>query len=99
VDDAPVPAQEVQRRIRGNPRQPVRRFLLVLELLLPLQSFDERLLCQILRIGHIPHNAVDLDKNPAEMIGDKPILPLGFFGDPRLGDFTHRIAILDGHGA
>ena len=52
------------------------RFLLVLELILPLQGFNERLLCEILGVRYISNDAIDLEKDAAQIVGDKPVLPL-----------------------
>ncbi len=55
----------------------MRRFQVVLELLLPLQRLDERLLGQILGIGHIAHNPVNLHENAPQVFRDKAVLSLG----------------------
>jgi hypothetical protein len=54
----------------------VRGFLLVLELFLPLQGFDESLLREILGVRNISYDAVDLEKDPPQIVGNKPVLPL-----------------------
>ena len=57
--------QEVDRGVGRNPRQPVRRLLLVLELFLVLQRLDERFLGEVLSVRDVAHDAVDLQENPA----------------------------------
>ena len=52
-------------------------FLLVLELILPLQGFDESFLREVLGVRYISYDAVDLEKDPPKIIGDKPVLSLG----------------------
>ena len=94
-----VPPQKIERRIGRDARQPVRRLQLVLELILPLQRLDEGFLRQILRVGHIPDDAVNLDEDPAQIVGDEAILPLQAFRDTGLERFAHRIGDLDGNGA
>ena len=54
----------------------MRRFLLVLELFLVLQGLDEGLLSQILGIGDVLHQVIDLDEDPPEVLGNKSVLPL-----------------------
>jgi hypothetical protein len=74
--DATVTPQEIDGRVGGNARQPVCGFLLVLELFLPLQSFDESLLREILGVRYVSYDAVDLEKDPPQIVGNKPVLPL-----------------------
>jgi hypothetical protein len=52
----------------------MRRLLFVLELFLALESLDESLLREILRVVDIAHHAVDLEKDSPHIVGDKPIL-------------------------
>ena len=61
---APVAAQEIDRRIGGDPRQPVRGLLFVFELFLVLQGLDEGFLGQVLGVRDIAHDPVDLHENP-----------------------------------
>ena len=56
---------------------PVRGFVQILQLILALQSFDEGFLRKILRVGHIAHDAIDQQENPAHVVGDKARLRLG----------------------
>jgi len=69
----PMPAQEIKRRVGGNAGKPMRGFLLILQLLLPLQGFDERFLSQILRIGHVANHPINLQENAAKIVFDKPV--------------------------
>ena len=94
---ATVPPQKIDRGVGGDARQPVRRLLFVLELVLALQRFDEGFLRQILRVGHIAHNAVNLHENPAQVLGDKAVLPLERF-HRRLHCVAHQVAIQRFHG-
>ena len=57
----------------------MRGLQLVLELLLPLQRFDERFLREILRVVHIADNAVNLPENAPQIVVDEALLqlPLG----------------------
>ena len=55
----------------------MRRFLLVFELLLALQRFDESFLGQVLRIVNVAHDPIDLPENAAQVIGDESLLHLG----------------------
>ena len=68
-----MPAQEIKRRVGGNAGKPMRGFLLILQLLLPLQGFDERFLSQILRIGHVANHPINLQENAAKIVFDKPV--------------------------
>src|ERR1017187_9718337 len=61
--DAAAAAQEIDRRIGGDPRQPMRGLLLVLDLVLALQRLDKCLLGQILGIRDIPDDPVDLNED------------------------------------
>ena len=61
----PAAPQEIDGRIGGDPRQPVRRLLFVLELFLVLQRLDEGLLGEVLGVRDVPHNPVNLHENPA----------------------------------
>src|SRR5579863_4329904 len=88
----PVTPQKIDRRVGGDTRKPVRRLLLVFQLLLPLQRFDEGLLRQILCVGNVAYDAVDLDKDPPQIVGDKPVLPLDGL-KRRRHDFAHDLAI------
>src|SRR5690349_4372774 len=85
---AAAPA-EIDGRICGDSRQPVSGFLLVLELFLVLEGFNEGLLSQILGIRDISDDTVDLYENPPQVIGNKAILPLDQL-QAGLGDFAHR---------
>ena len=53
----------------------MRGLLLVLELVLPLQGLDKGLLGKILGIGGVAYNPINLLKNTAKMVGNKPVLP------------------------
>ena len=44
-------------------------FLLVLELVLPLQRLDKCLLCKVLGIGRVSHDTINLLKDAAEVVG------------------------------
>jgi hypothetical protein len=70
---SPAAPQEIKRRVRGDPGKPVRCFLFVLELILPLQGFDKGFLSQILRVVYAAYHAVDLQENAAQMFGDEPV--------------------------
>ena len=61
---AAAAAQKIDGRIGGDPRQPMGRFLFVLELVLVLEGLDEGLLGKVLGICDIFHDAVNLDENP-----------------------------------
>ena len=54
----------------------MRGFQFVFELFLPLQSFDERFLRQILRVMHVAHNAIDLAENAPQIVVDEALLQL-----------------------
>ena len=75
----PMPPQEIQSRIRRDPRKPVRRFQFVLDLILPLERLDESLLGKILRIVDIPHNPVNLTEDALQILLDEPLLQLLVF--------------------
>ena len=76
VRDAAVPPQKIDGGVSRNSRKPVRRLLLVLELVLALQRFDEGFLGEVLRIRDIPYNPVNLYEDTPQIIGDKTVLPL-----------------------
>ena len=99
VGHAAVAAEEIERRIGGDPRKPMRRLLIVLELVLALESLDEGFLRQILGVGGIANNSVDLDEDAAKVIGDKAVLPLQTFGGGGLYRFFHRVDHLTGQRA
>ena len=69
-------SEKIDGRVGRDPGEPVRCLLLVLELLLPLQCFDEGFLCEILSVRHIPDNPVNLNENTPQIVGNKPVLPL-----------------------
>ena len=73
---AAAAAEEIDGGIGGDSRQPVRRFLFVLELFLMLEGLDEGLLRQILGVRDISHDAIDLHEDPPQVIGNKAILSL-----------------------
>ena len=56
--------QEVNRRVCGDSRQPVRGLLFVFELFLVLQRLDEGFLGQILGIRDVVDNPVNLHEDP-----------------------------------
>src|SRR5713226_6755612 len=95
VGHAAVAAEEIERRVGGDPRKPMRRLLIVLELVLTLQSLDESFLRQILGVGGIADNAVDLDEDAAKVVGDKAVLPLQTLGGG-LDRFFQRVDHLTG---
>src|SRR6266849_4672811 len=91
VGHAPMAPQEVDSRVRRDPRKPVRRLLLVLELILPLQSLDKGFLRQVLGIGDVAHDPVDLEEDAPQVVGDKAVLSLS--GLERRGyQFAHDLA-------
>ena len=55
-----VAAQKIDGGVRGDPGKPVGGFLLVLQLILPLERLDKGLLGQILGIGDVPNDPVNL---------------------------------------
>jgi len=59
-----IAAQEIDGRIVSDARQPVGRLFLVFELILALQCLDEGLLRQVLGVGNVSHEPVDLPENP-----------------------------------
>src|SRR5580700_8616701 len=65
IGHPPAAPQEIDGRIRRYARKPMRRFMLVLKLLLPLQRLDKGLLGQVLGIGHVANDAVNLHENSA----------------------------------
>ncbi len=93
---APTAAEEVDRRICGDSRQPMGGLLFVFELFLMLERLDEGLLGEILSVGDISHNPVDLDENPAQVLGNEPILPFRQL-QARLGNFTHLAVNYSSH--
>ena len=72
------------------------RLLLVLQLFLVLEGLDEGLLGEVLGIGDISHNPVDLDENPAQVLGNKPILPFRQL-QARLDHFAHLAVNYSSH--
>ncbi len=76
VRHAAVPPQKIDGRVGGDARKPVRRLLFVLELLLPLQRLDEGFLGEILGVGHVAHDAVNLHEDAPQIVGDKTVLSL-----------------------
>ncbi len=72
--DPSMPPEEVDCRICGNPREPVSGLLQILDLILPLERFDESFLRKILSIIDIADNPVDQQEDPAQVLGDKPRL-------------------------
>src|ERR1022692_4891978 len=73
---APAAPEKIDRRIGGDSRQPVGRFLLVFELFLVLQGLDEGLLCEILGIRDVLYEVVNLHEDPPEVLGNKAVLSL-----------------------
>ena len=71
--DAP---QKIDGRVAGDARQPVRGLVQILQLILPLQRFDERFLGEILRVGDVAHDAIDQQEHAAHVLGHKPALLL-----------------------
>ena len=53
----------------------MRRFLLVLELILALQRLDEGFLGEILGVGDVADNAVNLHEDAPQVFGNKAVLP------------------------
>ena len=72
----------------------MRGFLFVLELLLPLQCFDESFLGEILGIRDIAHHAVNLHEDAPQVVGDKPVLSFDSL-ERRGQQFAHDLAIHD----
>ena len=60
---APVPPEEIDGRIGSDSGEPVGRFFLVLELFLVLESLDEGFLSQILSVGDVADDAIDLQED------------------------------------
>ena len=73
---ASIAAQEIDSRVGSDTGEPVRGLALVLELFLVLEGFDEGLLRQVLGIRDVADDAIDLHKDPAQVVGNKPVLPI-----------------------
>jgi hypothetical protein len=66
--DPAVAPKEIERGVGCDAGQPVRGFLLVFQLVLPLKGFDESLLREVLRVVHVADNAIDLKEDATEML-------------------------------
>ena len=64
-------AQKIDGRIAGDPREPVRGLLQILQLIVALQGLDEGFLGEILSVGHVAHNAVDQQEHAAMLSATK----------------------------
>ena len=69
-----VTAQKIERRVGGDPREPVGGFQVVFELVLPLQGFDESFLSQILRVVNVADHPVNLAENAPQILVDEAVL-------------------------
>ena len=72
----PVPPKKIDGCVGGNSGQPVGGLVEILDLILPLQRFDEGFLRQILSVVHVPDDAVDLQEDAAEVVLNEPLLRL-----------------------
>jgi len=72
-------SQKVDCGIRGDPGQPVSRFVQISDLLLALQCFDKRFLSQILRVIDVVDDAEDLQENAPEIFLNEFRLKLASF--------------------
>ena len=75
--NAAVATQEIERGVGGDPGKPVCGFLLILQLILTLESFDESLLREVLRVVYIADDAINLEKNATEMLGNESFFEFG----------------------
>ena len=71
--------------------------LLILELFLPLEGLDKGLLGQVLGIGAVADNAVNLHKDPPQVLVNKAVLPLEQL-QSRVDDFAHLAVNDSRHG-
>src|SRR5262249_21589092 len=60
-----IAAQKIDRGVRSNTRQPMCRFLVVLNLVLVLERLNKGFLGQVLCVRDIPDNPIDLYKDPS----------------------------------
>ena len=63
--DLAVAPQKIDGRIAGNAREPVRRLVQLLQLILTLESLNEGLLGEILGIVNVADNAIDEEEDAA----------------------------------
>ena len=56
----------------------------ILQLLLSLEGFDEGFLCEVLGIIDVPDDTVNLYKDAAQVLRDKPASALGRFLEDRV---------------
>src|SRR5581483_10399444 len=69
--DAPVAAEEIESGIGSDAGKPVCGFLLVLQLILTLESFDESFLRKVLGVMDVANDAINLEENTTEMLGNE----------------------------
>src|SRR3954469_23315209 len=66
-----MPAEKIDCGIRRNPGQPVGRFVEVLDLFAPLKRLNKCFLRKVLSVVYVGNYAVDLQKNPAQVVVNK----------------------------